>query len=755
MIRSLRAGGAVCLGVVSLFLAHAMPAAAQDLSLTPVVTYPTSVAISSPLSSAPPATAAPTTGERPLEIPRHGLPQGQPVPGGEHASDRAAQTNAAGVLDAQSKTNFGGIGSNGFIPPDPNIAVGETYIVEMVNSEIAIYDKSGVPQPGYPKTLGSFWTGLGSACGNSGDPVVQYDRLATNKDGSTGRWFVTQLQSLKSPYGECIAVSTSSDPGGTYNLYFYSFGSNLNDYPKFGVWPTATNDAYLGTYNMFNGSNFVGAALCGYDREAMLSGASSPAQICTMISTSAGGFLPSDLDGATPPLPGEPGYFLAYNASAQNSLTLYTMTLDFTSPASPSATLGSPVEIPVAAFSPACGGGICIPQPSTNRKLDSLGDRLMYRLAYWNFGPNQQSMVVNHSITSPSGTVAPRWYQLTKSGGQFNAASLAQSGTYAPDSAYRWMGSIAMDQSGDILLGYSRSSSSLSPSIYVAGRVPGDAAGTLSQEIVVKAGGGSQTGYNRWGDYTSMRIDPADDCTFWYVNEYLPQTSFGNWATFIGSHQISGCGGGAGAANFALTVPSPIVVVAGASDSSSKVTVTPSGSFKSDVTLSANCAHPINCTFSPNPVNNGTGNSTMTVGVEDNALSGSTTETITGIGGGINHSITFTVTVPPAQFTLGAAPSTGISVSRGSKVPVSTITATNAAVSGTTNSPVSLTISASHLPRGISATLSPNSIGSNGADSSTLLFTANRNAGTGTFSVTINGNDGNSAPPITVSGTVH
>lgn len=712
------------------------PGSAQQSS---VVTYPTSVAVSSPLSSAPPASAAPTTGQRPLEIPLHALPQGQTVPGADHASDRAAQTNAAHVLEAQPQANFGGISQDGLIPPDPNIAVSETYIVEMVNSELAVYDKAGNLQPGYPKTLSNLWTGLGGACGNSGDPVVQYDRLATTASNPTpGRWFISQLQSLNSPYGECIAVSTSNDPGGTYNLYFYSFGSNLNDYPKFGVWPTAANDAYLATYNLFaNGSNFVGADLCAYDREAMLNGLSA-AQVCTQLSTSAGGFLPSDLDGPTAPLAGEPGYFLAYNASTLNSLTLYTIAPNFGANP-PTAPLGPVVEIPVAGFSPACGGGTCIPQPSTNKKLDSLGDRLMYRLAYQNFGAHQ-SMVVNHSVVSGS-SVGPRWYLLDKSGGQFDATSLAQSGTWVPDSAYRWMGSIAMDQSGDILLGYSRSSSTSYPSIVVAGRTPSDPLGQLEAETVLKAGGGSQTMYSRWGDYTAMRIDPADNCTFWYVNEYLSQTSFGNWNTYIGSYKFNTCGGsGGGSGDFALSeTPSPITLIAGASESTSTVTVSPINGFSSAVTLSSGCAAPITCSFSPNPVTGGSGASTMTVSVAGGAPSGSTTETITATdGGSLTHQTTFTVTVP-AQFTLSAAQSS-LTVNRGSS---NSTTITSADTSGSFNSNVNLAISTS-LPARASASLSATTISSVGGKA-TLLVKANRNAPTGKYQVTVSGNDGYTA----------
>src|SRR5262249_28236104 len=278
------------------------------------------------------------------------------------------------------------------IPSDANIAVGPNHIVQVVNSEIAVFSKSGTMELGYPKKLGSLWSALGGGCAinNAGDPIVQYDRLAD-------RWLVTQLGSLRSPYSECFAVSQAGAPAVAYYLYSYSFGSNLNDYPKFGVWPTNSNSAYFGTYNLFaNGAAFAGAALCAYDRQAMLSGASSPVQICYMVSD--GGYVPSDLDGATAPSDGESGYFLNFNSLS--SLGLYSLTPNF----------ANPRNLAVTAFQEACGGGTCIPQPSTSEKLDSLGDRLMYRLAYRKFG-DHEAMVVNHSVNAGT-TVGVRWYEL-------------------------------------------------------------------------------------------------------------------------------------------------------------------------------------------------------------------------------------------------------------------------------------------------------------------------------------------------------
>jgi hypothetical protein len=209
--------------------------------------------------------------------------------------------------------------------------------------------------------------------------------------------------------------------------------------------------------------------------------------------------------------------------------------VDWANPANTALT--GPTSLAVAAFTAACNGGTCIPQPGTRQQLDSLGDRLMYRLAYRNRG-GTESLVVNHSITAGS-SVGVRWYELRVAGG---SVSVAQQGTYAPDAAFRWMGSIAMDKVGNIALGYSKSSSTIFPSIAITGRVPGDPPGTLQAETVVKAGAGSQgRRLARWGDYSAMSVDPVDDCTFWYTTEYLKASGTFNWSTWITSFKMPGC----------------------------------------------------------------------------------------------------------------------------------------------------------------------------------------------------------------------
>ena len=205
-------------------------------------------------------------------------------------------------------------------------------------------------------------------------------------------------------------MSTTSDATGTYNRYAFSFGTQFPDYPKLGVWP----DAYYMTFNIFNSGTAAGAKLCALDRTAMLAGAAATIQ-CFQLGTGFGGVLPSDLDGATPPPPGAPNYLLNVGS---NSLNEWQFHVDLTTPAN--TTLTGPLNIPVAAFKPACGRSACIPQPNTRTRLDSLGDRLMYRLAYRNFS-DHESLVVNHSVkvsgNKSNQVTGIRWYELRNPNG--------------------------------------------------------------------------------------------------------------------------------------------------------------------------------------------------------------------------------------------------------------------------------------------------------------------------------------------------
>src|SRR5258707_198957 len=410
------------------------------------------------------------------------LPPGMGAPQAGPVADAAFQSSAVSsptALPPPVNLGFDGLGNGslgftvGSAPPDTNGAVGATQYVQWVNSSFAVFNKSTGALIAGPTAGNQLWAGFGGGCqtNNDGDPIVLYDKAAN-------RWVFAQFQVSTTPFLQCVAVSTTSDATGTYNRYSFQY-SNFDDYPKMGVWP----DAYYTTFNMFNGTTnaFVGADLCAYNRTAMLNG--QPAtQICFQQGSSVGGVLPSDLDGATAPPAGSPNFMLYFGA---NNLNLLKFHVDFTTPAN--STLTGPTVIPVAAFTALCNGGTCVPQSGTAQQLDSLADRLMYRLAYRNLG-SHESLVVNHSVAAGS-SGGVRWYELQNPNG---SVSVAQQSTFAPDTKFRWMGSVAMDQAGDMAMGYSTSSSSSNPSIAFTGRAATDPASTMQAETVVVTGGGSQ-----------------------------------------------------------------------------------------------------------------------------------------------------------------------------------------------------------------------------------------------------------------------
>src|SRR2546421_2090138 len=723
----------VLLAALGCFLLAAGSASAQSSQSNPTITYPAGFAVSTPLSqiSQP---ALPTVQTIIPLRPR-------PLAGGgalaPSLADQALQTAVGGLLELEDEggnPRFPGVSANGSAPPDPTLAVGPNHVVQMVNTEVAVYSKSGTIFAGYPKTIGSLFSALGGSCtGQWGDPIVQYDKAAD-------RWLISQLGSFSAPFAECFAVSRTNDPTGPYNLYAYSFGTNLNDYPKIGVWPTSTNSAYTATYNLFLlGGPFVGAALCAYDRAAMLGGAASPASICYTISNDAG-YLPSDLDGSTLPPSGSSGVFLTFETLS--SLRYYRLSPNFANPGS--STLSAPTDIAVASFSEACGGGTCIPQAGTSQLLDSLGDRPMYRLAYRNFG-DHEALVFNHSVAAGS-SVGLRWYELRSPlGGAF---TLHQQGTFAPDSTYRWMGSAAMDQAGDIAVGYSASSRSLFPAIRYTGRTPSDALGTMRTETSLLGGAASQTGgLSRWGDYTALRVDPSDDCTFWYTNEYQPSNGSFNWATFIGSFKFSNCG--AAAPDFSVSASPASQTVVQGNPGSYTVTVTPSGGFNSTVSLSVSVLPAgAGATFNPNSINNGSGNSTLSITTSTSTPTGSYTLTITGTSTSpsLTHSTTVTLVVNSASsgnFSLSASP-TSRTVTAGNSTSYTATVTPSGGFTGSVN------LSVSGLPSGASATFSVNPIA--GSGNSTMSVTTSTSTPTGSYTLTITGTS--TSPSLTHSTTV-
>lgn len=657
---------------------------------------------------------------------------------GPNAVDGALQVAPAAVTAVGNVVSFDGLGVGGgytpnAAPPDTNGAVGATQYVQWVNESFAVYDKTTGARIYGPASGNTLFQALGAghpcAAHNDGDPIAQYDKAA-------GRWVMTQFSVTSGSsqgYWQCVAVSRTSDATGSYNVYAFNYGTvQFNDYPKLGVW----SDGYYITFNIFNnGNTFAGSKLCAYDRNAMIAGTAAN-QVCFQLSSAYGGVLPADLDGATPPPAGSPEYFLAFGT---NALQLWKMSnVNFSTQ---TASLSGPTTIPVSSFSAACsGGGTCIPQSGTTQRLDSLADRLMYRLAYRNFG-DHESLVVNHSVTAGT-SVGVRWYELRNLS---TTPTVYQQGTYAPDSNYRWMGSAAMDNVGNLAIGYSVSSSSLFPGIRFAGRAPGDPLGTLGTEVFIKDGLGSQNGgLNRWGDYSALSVDPVDDCTMWYTTEYLQANGSFNWSTRIGYFKFTTCGMPA-TPDFSVAASPASQTVAPGAGTSYTVSVTPSGGFNGTVNFSVS-GLPAGATASFNPASvNTSGSSTMSVSTSASTPAGTYPLTITGTSGSISHtaSVTLVVANTNANFSISATPASRSVRRRASTTYTVTITP-----SGGFNGNVSFSVTG--LPSGATASFNPTSV--NGSGSSTMTVTAGTTRGT--FTLTIKGTSGSLSHTTTVSLTV-
>ena len=565
-------------------------------------------------------------------------------PGGQHR-DPVVQRNAGTAIPGPS-ANFEAIGQ-GFtgpsgtfrvtgIPPDTNAAAGATQVVEIVNTAFAVFGKTGTVLFG-PAATNTLWAGFGGACQttNDGDGVVRYDALAN-------RWVITQFANVGSsagPFFECVAVSRTADALGAWNRYSFQYAS-FPDYPKLSVWL----DAYYTTYNLFNaaGTAFLGAEICAMDRAAMLAGTAATQQ-CFTTSTQFGSLLAADVEGGMPPAAGEPNTVLALGATA-TTLAFWKFHVDWAVPAR--STFTGPGTLTVAPYTVACGvSGTCIPQGGTSQTLDSLSDRIMFRLAYRNFG-DHESMVVNHAVTA-GGSVGVRWYEIRQTAG--GPPSVFQQGTYAPDAAYRFMGSAAMDKVGNIAVGYSVSSPSTAPQVRYTGRLASDPLGQLPLgEGTIVAGNGSQTSFTRWGDYSSMVVDPTDGCTFWYANEYLAATGNFNWHTRVASFQLPGCASGGGN-DFTMSVdpPSATASVGGSATTTVRTSVV-LGSAET-VTLSASGLPPgATAAFSPPSVTAG-GSSTMTVSTSASTPVDTFGLTVTGTARSATHAVPFALSVVPSS----------------------------------------------------------------------------------------------------------
>ena len=502
--------------------------------------------------------------------------------------------------------NFDGLNSEGnvpifgghVLPPDTNFAVGPNHIVQTVNTQFRVFDKTGTGLTA-GASLGSIWASIGGACANTndGDPIVLYDWQAD-------RWLISQFCTATNPNNhQLIAISKTGDPTGAYWLYDFMMPNiKFNDYPHFGAWP----DAYYMSDNQFDqaGTVFLGAGAFAFDRKKMIAGDPTATFVyfdIQLIDPNAGGMLPTNLTGYVPPPVGTPNTFWEYRADEfgdpLDAMRPYEFHVDFATPAN--STFQVKPDVALAAFDARFPNTRnAIEQPSPGIALDAIADRMMNLVQYRVLSGGVQSYVMNFTVNvsgvnpTTAGTYQSgiRWVEMRRSGSTY---SVNQQGTHnnptisGSTGENFWMGSVAQDNQGNIGLGYSRSSSSVFPSISYTGRLAGDAAGQMAQgtnDIIVGTGA-QRSSSGRWGDYSALVVDPSDECTFWYTTEYNTAASqalsTASWLTRIGSFKVNAactpsargtisgtvtaCAGGTPIANAAVTTPDGFLATTNAS----------------------------------------------------------------------------------------------------------------------------------------------------------------------------------------------
>ena len=508
-------------------------------------------------------------------------------------SAKVEQTAPGKLPAATLAVSFDGLGA-GFTgpqgtanlrnPSDNSLAVGPNHVMQTVNTRMAIFDKTGKPLYG-PVPNNTVFKGFGGACEstNNGDTVVRYDQLADrwlivmptfrrgeprpdqpeppragepakfsvpgqpNQPGAAAKLFVPPRQTDQPPqprgqrppeskgvYSMCYAVSATSDPMGEY--YRYEFLRPLfPDYPRPAIW---TDGYYIPTST---GDDVIQKHACVAERDKMLWG--EPAREQCVIIDGVNFLNNADIDGKQLPPPGAPNIMMAAggtqlkNVFEDDGIFVWKFKVDWQNPAN--TKLSAPEKIAVAPYRYLCDGQLtnCVPQPGVQTRLDSQGDKIMARLVYRRIG-NRESLVAVHSVNTSAGAGGVRWYEFRVN--KDRSVRVHQQGTYAPDGFYRWMASPAMDRFGNIGIGYSFGGAPNFAGQRFAARRANDPPGKLTlRETVLAEGAAAQT-VMRWQDYTQTAIDPSDDCTVWYVGDYVKQGET-NYSTRIGAFRMPGC----------------------------------------------------------------------------------------------------------------------------------------------------------------------------------------------------------------------
>ena len=613
----------------------------------------------------------------------------QTSPSGTPAPSTILATNGLALFD-------GGTG----IPPDTNGDVSPTHFIQWINTSWAIFNKTTGARVNTPTAGNSFFAGFGGKCQstNSGDPLAIWDDRAQ-------RWVMSQFTTgLNS--SQCFAISTTSDPLGTYYRYEFAWPTTpvqvFGDYPHIGVWTddSGRQNAYTMVTHEFNNSTsaFLGAAYIAVERDKMLAGApAAQVGIVRFPGIDAYGAEPVHLDGTLHAKPGSCAPFIHFDAATSEYL-FWDMCINWTTPAS--TTLSSSPQR-IASRTPFVPNYTAVPQLGSSVPLDAFGTHIMYRAAARVFppgAPTRLSLVVNHGVLGPADQGGIRWthFDLAQVNQRFDTIfydgyqaaanaplqrAIVDEGVYTPDTNTRWMGGIAIDKGGNIGVGYNVSSATINPRLMINGRALNDPDSTLRDEqACTPATTGSQTGSfsgrGRWGDYTSMSVDPTDDCTFWFTGEFYPTTSTNQWSTRICSFKFNECG----LPGYKLVSQTPQrIEVCGATtgpDPSWDLLAGTVGGFNASVTLTPTGA-PAGTTpaFTANPINPTPGSSVLTLVGGRGAATGEYTINVSGTGGAITSAVDLELGVSaaaPAAPTL-TSPANGIN---GTKVrPLLTWTA--------------------------------------------------------------------------------
>lgn len=591
----LQSGSAIPLGLVIIALAATLVARGERRGVT--VRRAVAHDVSPALDGRPGGVYSPN--ERISDV--RGAPPTMKAPPGSAAVEQTVHGKkpSAALVASFDGLGVGFAGPQGSAtlrnPSDNTLAVGRDHIVQIVNARMAIFTKKGARFDTTGKVLygpvetRNVFRGFGGPCEvrNNGDAVARYDQLADRwlivmpifsrgpvrqDEPAAGRSGEPAHRSMRGQAGQpgaatrlfeppppvpgdtarprppagpreqgsyamCYALSVGPDPFGPY--YRYEFVRPLfPDYPRPAVWP---DGYYVPTST---GDDVIQKHACVVDRASMLKGEDATEQ-CVIIDDA--NFLNNaDLDGHQLPPLGAPNIMMATGGTQlkkvlqDDGIYVWTFHVDWSDPSQ--TRVDGPVKIAVAPYHYLCDGQLtnCVPQPGTDRRLDAQGDKIMARLVYRRIG-NRESLVAVHSVNTVAGGGGVRWYEFRLD--RARNVRLHQQGTYAPDSLYRWMASPAIDASGNIGIGYSFGGTPHFAGQRFAARFSDDPKGVLTlRETVLIEGEAAQTGTMRWEDYTQTAMDPSDDCTIWYVGDYLKKDA-ASYSTRIGAFRIPRCNG--------------------------------------------------------------------------------------------------------------------------------------------------------------------------------------------------------------------